>query len=204
MKNLFAAVPFLLAAPLLAQSGPVQAPGAPDPARVTAGTYTVEGRHTQILFSYDHFGFNNNFGIASGATGSLSLDPKAPNGAKLVVDVPVNTIHTSIAPLDTELQSPKFFDSAKFPTAHFESTRIVTNGTTADISGNLTIKGVTKPVVFSAKFGSAGINPYSKKETITFVGSATIKRSDFGLSFLVPLVGDDVSLKIAAVFEKAA
>ena len=203
MKKLLFALPLFAAVPLLAQSTVPAPPGAPDPARVTAGSYTVEGRHSQVVFSYKHFGLTENFGVLSSGTGSLTLDPKAPQNARLSVEMPINSIRTSIAALDTELQTSKFFDAAQFPTAKFESTSVQVNGQSADVVGNLTIKGITKPVTLKARFVAAGVNPFNKKETVAFEGSTTVKRSDFGLSFLVPLVGDDVTLKISVAFEKA-
>ena len=185
-----------------AQGGAPQLPGQPDPSRVTAGDYTIDGGHTQIVFSYSHFGLTDNLGVLSGATGSLSFDPASPDDAKLSVDVPINTVRTTIAALDTEFLSPSFFDVEQFPTAHFESTSVVADGTSATISGNLTIRGVTKPAVIDAEFFAAGPNPFNKKETVSFTGKTVVKRSEFGLGVAVPMVSDEVELGIMAAFEK--
>jgi polyisoprenoid-binding protein YceI len=114
----------------------------------------------------------------------------------------MNTIHTTIDALDKELVSPMFFDAAKFPNSHFESTAVHAKGNTATIDGNLTIHGVTKPATINATFVAVGSNPMSKKEYISFNGSAKIKRSDFGVAMGVPMVGDEVNLTITAAFEK--
>mgnify|MGYP000312203650 CR=1 FL=1 len=95
-----------------------------------------------------------------------------------------------------------FLDAAKFPTATFESTKVVATGNTAKVTGNLTLLGVTKPVVLDATFTGAGTNPMSRKATIGFHGATTIKRSDFGMAKYVPLVGDDVKIAISIAFEK--
>ena len=184
------------------QGGPPPAPASADVSKVSAGTYKTDPHHTQDLYSYNHLGFTQNMGLLSGANGTLTLDPKAPNNAKLSVDVPVNTIHTTIDALDKELVGPMFFDAAKFPNAHFESTSVSANGTSATINGNLTIHGVTKPATINATFVAVGANPMSKKDTIGFKGTATIKRADFGLGMAVPAVGDQVDLTITAAFEK--
>ena len=189
-------------AALHAQGGPPPALPTHDASKVTGGSYAVDPNHTQVLFSYKHLGLTQNMGLLSGATGTLTLDPKAPNNAKLSVDVPVNTIHTTIAKLDEEFVSPMFFDAAKFPTAHFESTSVSAKGDTATIQGNLTIHGVTKPATFQAAFVAAGPHPMSKKESIGFQATATIKRSDFGLGVAVPMVADQVDLTITAGFDK--
>jgi len=189
-----------IAIPVIAQN-PAAAP-AKSTAAVAAGTYAVEGYHTQILFSYDHMGLTQNMGLLSGGTGTLTIDPAAPDKAALSVEVPINTIHTTIAKLDEEFQGDKFFDAAKFPTAKFVSTSVKVDGDEAEVLGNLTIKGITKPVRLKAEFEAAGANPMSKKQTIAFEGSTTIKRSDFGLGTAVPVVGDEVKLDIVVAFEK--
>ena len=109
---------------------------------------------------------------------------------------------TSRADLTKHMMSPDFLDAAKFPTATFESTKVVATGNTAKITGNLTLLGVTKPVVLDATFTGAGNNPMNKKATIGFHGSTTIKRSDFGMAKYVPMVGDDVKIAISIAFEK--
>lgn len=196
-----AAVGALSVAALHAQGTP-QLPGAHDRSRVSAGTYTADPNHTQILYTYGHLGFTNNMGLLSGAKGTLVLDPAAPNSAKLSIDVPVSTIHTSIAALDSELVGPMFFDAAKFPTAHFESTSVVANGENATINGNLTIHGVTKPATIHASFVSAGTNPMSRRQSISFKGTTTINRADFGIGSGVPMVAAQVDITITTAFEK--
>ena len=95
------------------------------------------------------------------------------------------------------------FDAAKFPTASFVSTSVKPDGATgADITGNLTIKGVTKPVTLDAEFYGAGVQPMSKKENVGFIATTTIKRSEFGMGYAVPMVSDAIELKIIAGFEK--
>jgi polyisoprenoid-binding protein YceI len=187
---------------LHAQGGPPPPPPSHDTAKVTGGTYKVDPNHTQVMYSYDHLGLTTNMGLLSGATGTLTIDPKAPNSAKLSVDVPINTIHTTIAALDKELVGPMFFDADKFPTAHFESTSVSAKGNSATINGNLTIHGVTKPATINATFAAVGANPMSKKENVAFNGTAKIKRSEFGVGMGVPMVGDEVTLRITAAFEK--
>ena len=185
-----------------AQGGPPAPPGKPDPSLVTAGNYTIDGGHSQVLFTYEHFGLTSNMGLASGAKGTLSFDPAAPNNAKLSVDVPISTIHTTIDALDKEFQAAAWFNAAEFPNAHFESTKVTASGNSATIDGNLTIKGITKPATINATFAAAGKNPFGQKETVAFKGTASIKRSDFGLGNAVPLVADKVDLLITVGFEK--
>lgn len=187
-----------------AQNGATGLPGQHDPKRVTAGTYQVDPGHTQVLFAYNHLGFTQNMGILTQPSGSLTLDPKALSQAKVSISFPIANIRTGVAALDEHMMKPDLFDAAKFPTATFTSTSIKVdeNDHEAEITGNLTIKGVTREVTLDADFVGAGVNPMTKKETVGFNAEAVIKRSDFGLNAFVPAVGDSIELKITAAFEK--
>lgn len=201
-KNILIAASLIAAAPLLAQSGAPQLPGQADPTRVTAGTYTVDNHHAQIQWTVNHFGFNDYFGIFGQPTGTLTIDPAKPNDAKVSVTIPVSELATSRADLTKHMMTPDFLDATKYPTATFESTKVEAMGTKAKITGNLTLLGVTKPVVLDAEFKGAGNNPMTKKATIGFHGTTTLKRSDWGMSKFVPMVGDDVTIAISIAFEK--
>jgi polyisoprenoid-binding protein YceI len=173
----------------------------PDPASVRAGTYKIEPSHTQAGFSVSHFGFTNFFGVFSGASGSLVIDPAKPSAARLEVTMPVQTVQTTVALLDDQLKGDKWFDAAKFPTATFISTKVVLSGKdSAVVTGNLTLHGVTKPISLKAHFIGAGINPLDKSFTAGFEATGTIKRSEFGVSTYAPMIGDDVRLTIAGAF----
>ena len=193
--------------PAIAQM-PKAPPGAPDAKRVTAGEYKADPAHTQVGFTVNHLGFSLYRGIFGNVSGTLSLDPKAPDKAKVAIDIPVADVKTTSDKLDEHLKGADFFDAAKFPTVHFESTSVKVAGTKATISGNLTIKGVTKPVVLNASFIGAGTmaNPMTKQtsEQVGFEATTTIKRSDFGVSYAIPMIPDDVPLTISVAFMKPA
>lgn len=192
-----------LAAPLIAQNMPTKAPGAPDPSRVTAGTYKVDTGHTQVLWQVDHMGFSKYDGQFGGVTGTLQLDPARPSEAKLSVTIPMSGLTTMDEALNKHLNAPDFFDTAKFGTATFTSTRIEPKGTSARITGNLTLRGVTKPVTLDAHFIGAGPGMMPPNATnVGFEATARLKRSDFGVSYGVPMVSDEVQLRINAAFEK--
>lgn len=176
-----------------------------DPSTVQAGTYALETSHARVVFSLSHMGFSTWYGDFSGATGTLTLDPKALADAKLDVSIPVATVTTTNAKVDEELKSPAWFDAAQFPTITFHSTKVtVTSPTTAKVTGDLTFHGVTKPTTLDVSFKGAGTNPLSKKVTIGFDATGALKRSDFGQKTYVPMIGDDVTLQISAPFEKKA
>jgi polyisoprenoid-binding protein YceI len=176
----------------------------PAPAAVQAGDYTVETSHTRVQFTVSHMGFSDWYGDFTGATGSLSLDPKAPTKAKVDITIPVSSVSTTNATLDGELKSDAWFDAAKYPQIRFTSTAVTPTGPrTANIAGNLTFHGVTRPVVLKATFLASGVNPLSKGYTIGFNATTSLKRSDFGVKTYIPLISDEVSLRISAAFEKA-
>ena len=176
----------------------------PAPAAAQAGNYKVETSHTRVGFAVNHFGFSDWFGEFADVTGTLSIDPARIEKAKVAVTIPVATVSTTNATLDGELVSADWFDAETYPTIQFVSTKVVRTGErTADVTGNLTFHGVTKPVTLKASFNAGGVNPMSKAYTVGFNASGTIKRSDFGVTKYVPVVGDDVTLRISAAFEKA-
>jgi polyisoprenoid-binding protein YceI len=187
---------------IAAASAAFASPTNPSVASVKAGTYKVESYHTQVGFSLSHFGFTHYSGLFSGATGSLRLDPANPAASKLDVTIPVQSIQTTVPVLTEELKGNKWFDAAKFPQATFTSTKVEFSpqgeGT---ITGNLTLHGVTKPIVLRAHLVGAGVNPINKAYTVGFDASGTIKRSDFGVSMYAPALGDEVRLSIAGAFE---
>lgn len=200
-RTLAAALTFAFAAavPLAAQI-----PGAPDVSRVAAGTYAADPHHTQIAWTINHLGFTQYDGIFGDATGTLVLDPARPGGATVAIEVPVSGMVTTVPALDEHLKKSDFFDIAKYPTITFKSTSVTVNGMHATIAGLLTLRGVTKPVTLDARFIGAGTNPLSKKATVGFAATTTIKRSDFGMMYLQPALGDSVDLRINAAFERAS
>jgi polyisoprenoid-binding protein YceI len=208
MRKVLLAFPLLAAMPLMAQSAPSM-PGIKDATRVAAGSYAADPSHTLIGWRVDHFGFNDYFGIFGDVTGSLQLDPANPAAAKVDVTIPVGKVTTASAGLTEHLLragkdggKPDFFGPAPAD-ARFVSTAVKVDGTKAVIDGNLTLNGVTKPVSLNAEFSGAGNNPFNKKATVGFHATTTIKRSDFGIVYAVPLVSDAVELDISVAFEKA-
>ncbi len=193
-----AALSLAVASPVLAQSFANSSPSA-----VQTGSYVIEPSHTRVLFSVSHMGFTTWYGDFTDATGSLTLDPAHPGASQLQVTIPMASISTTNAKLDGELKAADWFDAARFPTASFRSTavRIVGQGQ-AEVAGLLTLHGVTRPETLRVSFNGAGQNPLSHAYTTGFEVRGRIKRSEFGVSKYVPVVGDDVDLMISAAFTK--
>ncbi|MDK2768994.1 YceI family protein [Sphingomonas sp.] len=197
-----------IATPLVAQ----QMPGSKDKAAITGGSYTVDANHTLVKWEVNHFGFSPLWGLFGQVTGTMQLDPKNPAASKVDVTIPVSKMVTGVPGFTAHLLrdgkdggKPDFFGSAPAD-AKFVSTHVMVDadGDEAKVHGNLTLNGITKPVTLDVDFYGAGKAPAQMggKENVGFEAEATIKRSDFGLGYAVPLVSDEVELTIAAAFQK--
>jgi polyisoprenoid-binding protein YceI len=193
----------LIALPIvaLAQGAPPSA--STDPTTVPAGAYTLDPTHGRIVWQVSHMGLSEWFGNFASPTGMATFDPKNAAADKVDITIQTASLSTTNATLDGELKSPTWFDATKFPTLTFKSTHVVQTGPgTADVTGDLTLHGVTKPVTLKVKFRGAGVNVMNKHYTVGFDATTAIKRSDFGVTQYVPLIGDDVQITISAPFEK--
>lgn len=202
MSKNFHAFAIAAAALTLAIPAVAQMPGAPDASRVAAGTYKVDPNHTQVVWTLSHMGVSALSGAFGAGAGTLEIDPAHLSAAKVSVTFDVADMSTTASAFTKHLSGPEFFDVTKYPKATFVSTAVRANGSGATIAGNLTIKGVTKPVTLDAKFYGAGTSPMSKKLNVGFSATTSIKRSDFGLGAYAPAVADDVDLQIHGAFER--
>ena len=169
-----------------------------------SGTYTLDPSHANILFGVSHLGFSHYYGRFDKIDGTLKFDAKAPENSTLTVTTDVASIDTNNQKLEGELKSAQWFDATKFPTATFTSTKVEKlSPTTGKLYGNLTLHGVTKPVVLDVTFNGAGTNPIVAIQQLGFSAKGTIKRSDFGITQYIPMVGDEVALTIEAEFHLA-
>jgi len=173
------------------------------PDDVQPGTYLIDSKETLVRYGTMHMGFNEFWGTFPGAKGTMTIDPKAIGDTKVDVTVPIATVETTNRELDGELFSDEFFDAEHFPVMHFVSTRVVRTGrTTAKLTGNLTMHGVTREVVLNVTFIGAGPNVFNKVPTIGFHAEGVVNRSDFGLGKFVPIVSDATTITISAAFER--
>lgn len=195
---------------LLATAAAAQVPGSRDLAAVSGGTYTVDPDHTLVVWTLDHLGFTPYTGMFGDVTGSLTIDPRQPDAARVEVTIPVAKVTTASAGLTAHLLrpgkdggKPDFFGPTP-ANARFVSTKLVTSGQSAKLTGDFTFNGITRPVTLDVTFYGAGKMPATMggKENIGFRATGTILRSEFGLGFAVPIVGDEVKLDIAAAFQK--
>jgi polyisoprenoid-binding protein YceI len=175
------------------------------PAEVKSGAYVLDPMHGRTTWTINHLGFSHYTGAFTGIKGTLQLDSANPSKSVVVVAIDPASVGTLNPALDTHLKSKDFLDVATFPTAGFKSTSVTKTGAnTADIKGDLTLHGVTKPIVIKATFNQAGLRGTDKKYDVGFDGVADIKRSEFGITTYLPVLGDDVHLHIEAEFMAAS
>ena len=164
-----------------------------------ADTYTFDPFHTNLYWKANHFGFSNPSGKFATVTGTVMLDETAPNTSVVNVTVNTGSVVTGIDLFNEHLKSDKFYNSEKFPTATFVSTKVdVTGKDTAKVTGDLTLLGVTKPVTLDVTLNKIGESPISKLKTAGFTATGVVKRSEFGINYALPGVSDDVQLTIDA------
>jgi polyisoprenoid-binding protein YceI len=163
-----------------------------------AVTYTFEPNYTQGVFRWDHLGFSNPTAQFGQGEGTLEFDQAEPAKSSLSVTIPLASINSGVPALDDDLRSGDFFETAKFPTATFKSTRIEM-GAAPDrlkVTGDLSLHGATKPVTLDVTINKVGENPLNHLPTAGFDATTTLKRSEFGLGKYVPLVSDKIQVHI--------
>ena len=182
------------------------------PARAEADRYEFDKSHTNLLFFVSHIGFSKMVGEFRDYSGYFTFDQEHPENSSVEVTLHPAGIETDSDGLNAHLQKEEFFNTEKYPDITFKSTAIkVTGANTGDITGDLTLLGVTKPVTLHVTFNKAGQHPATKNYVAGFSASAQIKRSEWGMTTYAPdIVGDDVTLmfevegiNIAKNFEKA-
>jgi polyisoprenoid-binding protein YceI len=159
-------------------------------------TFIPNADHTFVRFSYDHMGFSTQESRFNKTTGTVTFDPAAKTGSvDLVIDT--KSVDTGSELFNGHIQGTDFLDTAQYPTATFRANSVKFDGDhPVSISGELTLKGVTKPVTLTVTSFKHGPN-MMKKDSIGANATTTIKRTDFQMGKYAPLVGDDVTLTIA-------
>lgn len=205
MRRLVLIAPFLLlAAPATVPAQAPQGSARPAAELPRAGSYKLEKSHAKLNWSTSHFGYSTYSGQFTGFDMTATLDPANPARSSLTATVDMNSVDTRNDKLDTHLKNADFFETAKYGTATFRSTRVERTGpATARVTGDLTMRGVTKPLTLDVRFNKAGPNPMNKVYTVGFDASGTIKRSLWGVNYALPAIGDDVRLEFSGEFNPA-
>lgn len=189
-------------ASFLALSGQSFADVSLNPQSAPKGMYRIDAKHASVIFCIRHLGISNYCGRFPGVSGKISFNGSQPEKSSALIEIDVSSIDTPSDALDAELKS-SYFETDKFPKASFTATSIkLTGKTTADITGNLTLHGVTRPVTLATTFNGGLQHPLANAYALGFSASTQLNNADFNFPDVVwkSFIGSDVSLKIDAEF----
>ncbi|MDM1248547.1 YceI family protein [Acinetobacter sichuanensis] len=167
--------------------------------------YQIDPTHTATVFTWNHFGFSTPSANFSDIQGTINVDNAKPANSSVDVTIPLESLNTNVKALDEHLKKADFFDAEKYPNITFKSTKVQSLGKNKyKITGNLTVKDVTKPVVLDAVLNKQGEHPMTKAQSIGFNATTSFDRSAFGVGGFVPNVGDKITVNITTEASVAA
>lgn len=160
-----------------------------------AETWKIDPAHANIYFKASHFGWSNQFGRFNDVSGTITLDPNDASKTRVTLVIKAASVDTGHEARDKHLRSPDFFNAAEHPEIRFVSTKVEKTGDrTANVTGNLTLLGTTKPVTLKVTWNKVGQHFRTKKTHTGFSATTTIKRSAWGMKKFAPNLGDDITL----------
>lgn len=167
------------------------------PALAEPVTYAIDPTHTQIAFTYSHFGYSNITGRFDATEGTLTYDPANPSASSIEITTQIASVSTGVTKLDEHLRKDDFLDAAKFPTASFKSTKVEAAGEgRLALTGDLTIHGVTLPTTFEVTINKVAEHPMKGKPAAGFDATGSIDRTAFGIDKYAQATGPEVKLAI--------
>ena len=167
------------------------------PVLAAAETYKIDPAHTLVTFKLNHLGFSSANGWFGEINGDIVVDMDNPVAGSVEAVLSTESVDTNHDERDAWIKSDKVLNASVNPTISFTSTNLeVTGEKTFEITGDMTMNGVTKPITLDAVFNNAGENPITKEQTIGFSATGVVKRSEFGVDAFVGALGDDVSFSI--------
>lgn len=159
--------------------------------------YTIDPNHSQVEFTWNHFGYSNITARFDALEGTFVYDAENPSASSVTASVAIDSLDSGVDKLDTHLKSPDFFDLARFARAEFRSTKVEAAGEgRLALTGDLSIHGVTRPVTFQVTVNKIGDHPMKKVPSAGFDAATTIRRSDFGMAMAVPDVSDEITIEV--------
>ena len=162
-----------------------------------ADDFVLDDQHTSVVFAANHFGYSYTYGMFGKYQGKFSVDMANPTASKFQFSIDAASLDTKSVKRDEHLRGPDFFNVKQFPEITFVSKSVASkDGKTLNITGDLTMHGVTRSIVLPLTYLGAGKGPYGK-DRIGFYGTFKVKRSEFGIKAYVPNIADDVTLVIS-------
>ncbi|MFP5374675.1 MAG: YceI family protein [Gammaproteobacteria bacterium] len=160
-------------------------------------TFVLDPDHTNVVASWNHLGFSNPVAHFGEVDGTLVYDDADVGASSVTVTLPLTGMDGHVDAFNEHLRSADLFDADQYPQITFRSTRVEATGPDRlKVTGDLTIKGITREVVLDTRLNGRGEHPMAKREAIGFDATTTVKRSEFGLGYALPAVGDTVQLRI--------
>jgi polyisoprenoid-binding protein YceI len=170
---------------------------------ITPGSYELDDTHAYLSFSYSHLGLSNPQIHFADFVANLELSGNDMSQSQVSITIDAASLDSAIPELDDDLKGADFFDVANYPEITFQSTAYEeTSESSGRLTGDLSVRGVTKPVTLDVTINSAAMNPLNRREMIGFSATGILNRSDFGLTAYAPLIGDELSLLVQIEFEK--
>lgn len=171
---------------------------APEIVAAAAQSYKIDGVHTSVLFRAKRMDVVNIYGRFNEVSGSITADADNPEKSSVEITIKTQSIDTGETRRDDHLRSPDFFNAKQFPTIVFKSTKVTKVGeNTYEITGDLTLHGVTKSITGSVEMTGKAKDPRRGQSLIGFETTLTIKRSDFGMKFMLGPVSDEIQITLA-------
>lgn len=200
-----AAEPAVEAEAPTAESTPSELPMPAEPqfdaSAAPAGVYKNDPGHSYLTFGYNHMGYSNPVVRWGGWSADLNWNPSVPEQSTVTATVDVASVDTGVDKLDEHLKSADFFDAATYPTITFNSTGMTLTGpSSGTMTGDLTIKGVTRPLTLDVKINKAADDSFFKSYKLGFSATGQLKRTDFGVDLYAPMVSDEVPFEIEVEF----
>lgn len=161
-------------------------------------SYQLDNQHSYVAWRASHFGFSHPSGKWM-VQGKVNLDSAKPQNSQVNATIQIASLVTGVKELDEHLMGPLFFNLKKYPEATFVSDQVqLTGKNTAKVSGILMVHGIQKHINLMITLNKIGVNPVTNKKTLGFSGETTLKRSDFGITTLLPGIGDEIRITIEA------
>jgi polyisoprenoid-binding protein YceI len=171
---------------------------------ISPGVYELDDEHAYLSFSYSHLGLSNTQIQFANFDASLQLNGNSMNQSEVSITIDSASVVSHVPKLDEDLKGAEFFDVENYPEITFQSTAYEeSSGSSGRLTGDLSVRGVTKPVTLDVTINSAAMNPLNRREMIGFSATGSVKRSDFGLTAYAPLASDELSLEVQVEFEKS-
>ncbi len=172
-----------------------------DLAATPGGAYKVDASHTSVTFEIMHMNFSTYVGRFNTVDASLNFNKAAPEKSTATVTIDTASIDTNNDVLEGKLRSAEFFDAVKHPKITFVADKLdLKTASTGTLSGQLTMHGVTKPLTLDVTFNGGAKNPMTQNYTLGFAATGVLKRSDYGITAYIPLVGDEVKITVHSEF----